>query len=89
MLCNPEISQEILTSQDQRGRLLQLIAISLLQHHPGVVLTVTAKLLDGELCRQPAHDPGRSNILSGIGFAPGTFLGGFISLPCSPCAGKC
>lgn len=89
MLCNPEIAQEILTSQEQRSRLLQLIAISLLQHHPEVVLTVTAKLPDGELCRQPAHDPGRSNVLSGTGFAPGTFLGGFVCLPCPHCAGKC
>lgn len=41
-----QISQEILASQNQRTRLLQLIAISLPQHHPRVVLTITAKLPD-------------------------------------------
>lgn len=41
-----QISQEILASQNQRTRLLQLIAISLPQRCPGVVLTIMAKLPD-------------------------------------------
>lgn len=42
-----QIFQEILVNQHQRTRLLQLIAISLPQHCPGVMLTPTAKLPDG------------------------------------------
>lgn len=44
-----QISQEILASQHQRTRLLQLLAISLPQHCPGVVLAPTAKLPDGAM----------------------------------------
>lgn len=80
------ISHEILARQNQRTRLLQLTAISVLQHHPGVMLTSTPKHPDRAM---GAASPGPRQLQHpfSMGLSHGISPRGLIS-PHSPCEVK-